>query len=128
MNIDKLRMLGLFAIYVVLVLYNDNNGEVDIWLYRFGANYVLFYVCALVSSILLFNICKKLKSSQIAETFSKGTFLILGLHSIILEFCDKVFDVFNLPHYCVVSSLVVMLLCYYPISLALRYCPVLLGK
>lgn len=121
-------MLGLFAIYVVLVLYNDNNGEVDIWLYRFGANYVLFYVCALVSSILLFNICKKLKSSQIAETFSKGTFLILGLHSIILEFCDKVFDVFNLPHYCVVSSLVVMLLCYYPISLALRYCPVLLGK
>ena len=124
-TINKVGMLILFVIYVFLVLF---NGDVDMWIHRFGDNYILFYVCALVASILLFNACKILKSSKYAETFSKGTFLILGLHSIIIEICDKVFDILNLPHLCVISSLVVMLLCYYPIRLALRYCPVILGK
>ena len=125
LNIGKIGMMVFFAIYIILVLL---NGGVDIWIYRFGNNYLLFYVCALVASILLFNTCKMLKSNKIAETFSKGTFLILGLHSIIIEICDKVFDILNLPHLCVISSLAVMLLCYYPIRLALRYCPVILGK
>ena len=125
LNIGKIEMLVSLAIYIGLVLF---NGDVDIWIYHFGDNYLLFYVCAVVASILLFNICKMLKSNKIAETFSKGTFLILGLHSIIIEICDKVFDIFNMPHLCVISSLFVMLLCYLPIRLALRYCPVILGK
>lgn len=130
-NKSKLMSLSKSILFVLLVIYISFtlwNGDVDIWLYTFGKGYFLFFVGALVASILLFNLCNKLKASKIALIFSKGTLLILGLHDPILEICNKCFDVLHLPHLSIVSSLVVMLLCYYLIKMALKYCPMVLGK
>lgn len=125
MTLGNWMMLGLFVLYVTFVLI---NGSIEIWAYTFGKTYIGFYACALAGSLLFFNLCKRMKNHKIAETFSKGTLLILGLHSIILEICDKLFDILHLPHLCVVSSIIVMLLCYYPIRWSLKYCPSILGK
>lgn len=125
MNVSNWGLVVLLIVYSVLV---PINGTVEIWAYIFGRSYVLFYLCALVASIFLFNLCKKLTNNKIVETFSKGTFLILGLHSPILDILNKVYDLLSLPHLSVISSLIVLLLCYYPIKIALRYCPSLLGK
>ena len=127
LKLPKWGLAMFFLVYVALVML---NGETEIWRYIFGANYALFYVRALTASILLFNLCKNLKTNKIVETFSKGTLLIMGLHSPIIEVCGKIFDVLGMsnPYLCWVSSIIVMLLCYYPIRLALKYCPVVLGK
>lgn len=89
---------------------------------------MLFYIAALVGSILLFNVCSALKTNNIVITFSKGTLLILGLHTPIIEIYDKCCDILHLPNLPLVSSIVVMILCYYPIKMILKHCPVLLGK
>lgn len=125
MNLSKSVLFALLAIYVSFTLY---NGDVDIWHYTFGKGYFLFFIGALVASILLFNLCDMLKASNIAVTFSKGTLLILGLHDPIIEICNKCYDMLHLPHLSLLSSFVVMFLCYYLIKMALKYCPIVLGK
>lgn len=115
----------LAAAFAGLWLCND---EVDIFWYVFGRNYLLTYAIALLASLVLFNLYQRMERNRVIETFSTGTLLILGIHSPILEVCHKGFEVLHLPHSSVASSLIVMLLCYYPIKWANQHCPILLGK
>lgn len=126
MNLSKYNIIFLFIIYVALILV---NVKTEIWAYIFQPSYFLCFVCALVASLLLFNVCKKFSvANRIAETFSKGTFLILGLHGMIIQVSNKIYDIVGLPHIGLATSIIVMLLCYFPIRFALRYCPAILGK
>lgn len=125
MVLSKPILFALLVIYISLTLL---NGVVDIWAYTFGKEYFLFFIGAFVASILIFNLSNLLKASNIAVIFSKGTLLILGLHDPIIEICNKCYDVLHLPHLSLLSSFVVMFICYYLIKMALKYCPIVLGK
>ena len=125
MNLPAITLVIFFVSYVSITLL---NGAIDIWAYLFGKHYLLFFIAAVAASIFMFNICKRLGPNSYIETFSKGTLLILGLHDPIIEICNKIYNVLNLPHLCVVTSLIVMIVCYYPIRWSIRHFPALLGK
>ena len=104
------------------------NGPIEIWAYIFGRHYLLFFIAAIAGSIVLFSIFRATKPNTVIETFSTGTLLILGIHTPILGVCLKGCEMLHLPYSSVASSLLVMLLCYYPIKWANQHCPILLGK
>ena len=91
-------------------------------------HYLLFFIAAIAGSIVLFSIFRVTKPNTVIETFSTGTLLILGIHTPILGVCLKGCEMLHLPYSSVASSLLVMLLCYYPIKWANQHCPILLGK
>lgn len=104
------------------------NGATEIWAYNFGQHYIIYFINASVSSVLFYNICKRFRTSGAIIKISIGTFLILGLHDTILQICTKIYSVVGLPNLYVLSSFIVMLVCYWLIRLVFRHCPVLLGK
>lgn len=121
--------LALLAmVYVTLTLL---NGNCEMWAHEFGHHYIVFFINAVVASLLVFNICKRFKANGAVIKFSIGTLLILGMHDPILKVCAHVYHVVGLegaPGLCVFSSFIVMFVCYWLIKLSLRYCPALLGK
>lgn len=124
-SVSKWVLAMILAAFVLTVLI---NGAVDIWDYHFGKHYLLFFFAAVAASLVLFNLCKTWSHNRLVETFSHGTLLILGLHSPIIEISNNIFDVLHFPYSCLASSVIVMVVCYYPIRIALRYCPAILGK
>ena len=125
LSVSKYVLAMLLVAFVLIVLF---NGATEIWAYHFGKHYLLFFLAAIAASLVLFNLCKTWRPNRIVETFSRGTLLILGLHSPIIEISNKIFDVLHFPCPCLASSVIVMVVCYYPIRIALRYCPAVLGK
>ena len=122
---NKILSLSVFPLCILLIVFITIslwNGYTDIWKYHFGKNYIFFYVTALSASIILFNLCRKLKSNQIITTLSEGTLLTLGLHTPIIRVCNK------MAPSCLISSLIVMIISYCLTRLILKYCPIVIGK
>lgn len=120
------RILCLLGVsYVALTLC---NSDVDLSINHLGLNYTYTYVNAVLTSILMFNIVGRLRKCKIAEVYSNGTFLILGVHIIIRNLCHTIFLSLHIPEYSLCYSIVIMLSCYLPIVMAIKYCPILLGK
>lgn len=115
----------LIIVYITLTLF---NGSADMWAHKFGQHYIIFFINATVASLLFYNICKRFRTNGAIIMFSIGTLLILGLHDPILQVCTKIYDVVGLTHLYVLSSFIVMFVCYWLIRIALKYNPALLGK
>lgn len=125
LNLRPSVLVLLVLVYVTMTIFNT---DVDISVEHFGRNYSYTYVNAVLTSLLFFNILKRLPRLKFTEVYSQGTFLILGLHIIIRNICHTVFRTYNIPSYGFVYSLIIMLVCYFPIVLCMRYAPILLGK
>lgn len=128
---NKILSLSVFPLCILLIVFITIslwNGYTDIWKYHFGKNYIFFYVTALSASIILFNLCRKLKSNQIITTLSEGTLLTLGLHTPIIRVCNKIYESIEVAPSCLISSLIVMITSYCLTRLILKYCPILIGK
>lgn len=87
----------------------------------------IFYQCLRFLCTIL-QYLQKIQNKRAIIKISIGTFLILGLHDTILQICTKIYSVVGLPNLYVLSSFIVMLVCYWLIRLVFRHCPVLLGK
>ena len=129
LSFGKYTFGGLLLVYIILVLYNGKN---DIWAYTFTHGYFLFAVNAMLASLIFFNILKKTHQSQIIISFSKGTLLIMGMHELLINIFSRLFSKVHIliPETILsfVNGILVMVVCYFLIRLALRYCPVILGK
>lgn len=125
LNLKNWQLAILLVIYVSMTLL---NSDVDIFSEHFGINYSYTFVNAIIASILFFNILSRFKCSKIAETFSVGTLLILGMHSMIIQTYNMLVNHMGFPSSSFLSSLLVMIICYPLIRLAIRYAPLLLGK
>lgn len=129
LNLNTPWLIALFVLYVILTTYIGFNGICE---YVFSKGYLLFSLNAVIASIFLFNICQKFKNSSPIIILSKGTLLILGLHITLYHALIKVFGILQL--YVPIGvmtlfySIVIMWICYYLIKLALRYCPIIIGK
>ena len=107
-------------IYISLTFY---NGNADIWIHDFGKNYIIFFINAIIASLLLFNLCRKIKINRVVVLLSTGTLVILGLHDPILQILSLIIQTCYL-----LNSIIVMCICYFAIKLILKYCPIILGK
>ena len=129
LSFGKYTLGVLLLVYIILVLYNGKN---DIWAYTFTHGYFLFAVNAMLASLIFFNILKKTHQSQIIISFSKGTLLTMGMHTLLINILSRLFSKFHIlmPETILsfVNGILVMVVCYFLIRLALRYCPVILGK
>lgn len=100
------------------------NGKCGILETQYGLSYILFAFNAIVASLFLLSFSNYIPESRFFTVLSKGTLLILGLHMPILKLLDYIcpdyFDFF--------IPIIVLLICYYPIVLFDKWCPLLLGK
>lgn len=120
-KMSKNVVLLLLPFFVVLPMI---NGYCSINENEYGISYVLFFLNAAVSTLLLFFISSLIKQSKVITFFSKGTLLILGLHMPIMRLLEMILPSFMndfLP-------LFVLPICYFPIMWLVRWCPELLGK
>lgn len=129
LSFGKYTLGIMLLIYIASVLSNGCN---DIWAYAFPHGFFLFAISAMLASLLFFNILKKAQQSQIVISLSKGTLLIMGMHILLLEICNWLFIKAHIiipkDISCFIYGILVMLISYFFIKLALRYCPVILGK
>ena len=118
-------LLMMAFLYVCLTFY---NGNIDIWSYDFGKSYIICFINAAIASLLLYNLCKKIKNNRVIVLFSTGTLLILGLHDLILQILSMTYNVIHIQNNCLLSSFIIMLICYFLIKIVLKFCPIILGK
>lgn len=127
LKFKPLLLLGLFMLYVILSQY---QGYVEFYSGFYGVHYAVMAFVALIASYCLFCIACKLRASDVVTVLSMGTILILGVHKILINIMELVCKVGANGWWIasVVFSVCVMVICYGLIKLALRYCPLLLGK
>lgn len=121
-------LLALIAFIALTVVQGSPDMRDNIY----GLNYSLFFVNAIAGSYILFALTSKIQLIQPTIIYSVGTLLILGTHTMIIKVTSVVLSkVLHLSHQTIVpiiSSIIVMLVVYYPIKILMRKCPLLLGK
>jgi len=124
-------LLGLLVFLSISLL----NGRTGILGYSWGVSYFVFFMNAILGSLLLYYGCSKLKQSSVIEVLSKGTLLIMAFNFVLKVWGTVLFDKLGLVLitsdryvYPWILGLLIMLICYYPIKWLLKYCPFLLGK
>lgn len=110
-------------------------GTCNILDYRFSYSYLLFYLNALIGSIVLFNLCTHFKANAVICTFSIGTLFVLAFNFNLRIICNvmliKVFGSFILDDTVVLPWIIgamIMGISYYPIKFLLLKFPLALGK
>jgi fucose 4-O-acetylase-like acetyltransferase len=113
-------VLSLIA-FMIVPLVNQATGIID---NGYGYSYIIFFMCAIFSTLLIFWLSDKIPSSRFTETISKGTLVVLGTHipllTILRHMLSNEFE-FLFP-------IITIITCYYIIIGCERYCPILLGK
>lgn len=128
----KKALLSLLT-FILLYKLSLKSGGVDIYTGLYGNSFVLYFILPLLYFInfaLFFQtlpefVCR----NKFILTTSKGTLLILGMHSIIISDVGRVLKhTINLtPNYMLMGLLVLAIL-YYPILLCEKRLPIIIGK
>lgn len=127
---QKIRISA--KIYIVLLVFAllsyiiVSNNEM------YNASYSYGYLVFFVQSVLFFFVLRKsfenFPKQDFVEAISKGTFLVLGVHIVLLQYL-QIFVIGNLCDYWpFVCSIFILLVSYPIIILFSYYCPCLLGK
>lgn len=121
-------ILGIVAISVVYFC-GEYNGYVWMYLGGYGNNYALYIIGAMAGVAMLYVISlwlSRLNHFGMAQTISKGSILIIGLHIIIVRRLTELSD----RMWCEDLLFSVLILCAFipVVRLAELYCPILLGK
>lgn len=119
-----------FLLFISLALY---NGRVDLSEGLIGRHFLLTFANALLGTMLLAYVCHACskKENKIMTTLSEGTLLILALHIPLIigvKFLIKKTSFIDSPLLPYVLTACAMLISYFLIRLARRYCPTILGK
>lgn len=121
-------LLALIAFVTLTVLQGSPDMRDNIY----GLNYSIFFVNAIAGSYILFALTSKIRLIPSTITYSVGTLLILGTHIMIIRVSSLILTkVMHFPHNAtipIISSIIVMLVVYYPIKILMRKYPLLLGK
>lgn len=125
---------NLLLIILLVLLYSGIaffNGYVEFAACIFGSHYLLTMINALLGSFLLFEFCKLFKPAKWVQVYAVGTILILGLHKIFFNILTMALPIKELNSYFLIpllETMIIMLLCYYPIKFCVKKIPILLGK
>ena len=109
------------VLFLIVPPLNKATGIID---NGYGYSYIIFLICAISTSLLVFYLSNQIPPTKFISTISKGTFVVLGTHMPILLILKKI-----LPH--IMEQLLpffTIILCYYIIIFCEKYCPILLGR
>lgn len=135
--IDRIHPLAIFVCFIVYVFITLNLPRFEMLDYQCGPTFLVFYICSICGSLVLFWICARLPQCRMAETFSIGTLLILTLHFPLDFFILPIFHRIGITPVCTTfgeyfipwfETLVILLIMYYPIVFLKTQYPILLGK
>jgi fucose 4-O-acetylase-like acetyltransferase len=122
----------LFMLFIVISL---GYGRAEILNCQYGNSYLVYFLNAVVGSVVLFYVCRMFPKRSTIEILSKGTLLVMAfnfvLHTYICALLSKIGleafanDIFIAPW---IIALLIMIICYYPIKWLLNHYPSLLGK
>ncbi len=136
-RIERLHFISILIVAFAYCSITLNLQRFEMLHYQCGPTYMVFFVCAMFGSLVLFWICTKLPRLKIVEVFSIGTLLILLLHKELDFFIRPVFHLMGLtptttyigasllPWFEVVLEFIIF---YYPILWLNSHFPILLGK
>ena len=108
-------------IFVIVPYANQATGIVS---NGYGYSYIIFFMCAIFSTLFLFWLSNKIPSSRYIETISKGTLVVLGVHMPLLTILRHYFP----NELELLFPFITIIICYYIIIVCERYFPILLGK
>lgn len=119
--------IGGGILFLVLIYVNQ---WCDIMYNRYNSTFIVFYINAIIGSLLLIYLCLFLRKSSVIEIFSTGTLVILATHTRIASVFKSILHKFvNCePLDGVLLPIVSMIVSYYIVIICKRYCPYLLGK
>lgn len=116
-------LLFIFCLFISLVIPLI-NGSCSINSNNYGLSYILFFIGAVLSTLVVFKISASFSMNKFVYIISRGTLLILGLHIPIMRLLDLLLPSFFHEY----LYLFVLPICYYPILWLDKNCPVLIGK
>ena len=118
---SKTLIILTAVIFLIVPPLNKATGIID---NGYGYSYIIFFICAISTSLLVFYLSNKIPPSKFLTTISKGTFVVLGTHMPILLILKKLLpDIMEQ-----ILPLITIIISYYIIIFCERYCPILLGK
>ena len=124
LDLSKLSLNFIVSLMLLSIAIPIINGRCGILETQYGSSYILFSFNAMLATLLLLSLSTLIPGFRFFTIISKGTLFILGLHMPIMDLLDYIcpdYMAFFIP-------IIVLLICYYPIALLDRWCPILLGK
>ena len=132
---ERIKPWMVFLFFMLFIVVSLGYGRAEILNCKYGNYYLVYFLNAVIGSLVLFYVCHKFPRSHIIEIISKGTLLVMAfnfiLHSYFTAFVRAIGfatianDRYFFPW---VIALLIMIICYFPIKWLLRHYPVLLGK
>lgn len=126
----RFSMISFMCLLTVYHLIVFRQGYVEMYSGEFGINYIIAFIVAWCGSCALFMLAKKIPTKKMSVIYSTGTLLILGLHKIFINIFEFLWGRYlnNTALSSLVYTVLVMIMCYYPIKWSMKKCPFLLGK
>ena len=108
------------------------QGKCDLYTIEYGITYPLFFINATIGSLILFKSLSHFSPKNWIKVLSIGTLFILGCHIFLRNWIMAIMSKcgINIDHNfnAILVGVIIILICYYPISLLKQYKPILLGK
>lgn len=128
----KKAILSLL-VFVLLCGLSLKSGGVDIYTGLYGNSFALYFILPLfyfINFALFFQtLPESVYRNKFILTTSKGTLLILGMHSIIISDVGRVLKhTINLTPNYMLMGLMVLAILYYPILWCEKRLPIIIGK
>lgn len=126
LNLRKKRVVLMAFLFLFLSYALSGN---DMRTATFSHGYFLFSVNSLLGCWVLYNICLKFQRKEWVEIISIGSIFVLGFHYSLFRLLQerltpgKICDYVWLPY-----SVIIMITCYFIISLLITHTPWLLGR
>lgn len=123
-----MSVIGICFIWFAVLL--SQAGFVSIWSNNYGDDTLRFFINAIVASLFLFTICLYLPKRKFSEILSQGTFMILGLHSIIITISRFVLTKIGVNGLLQpwIVGFITLIFFYIPIKYSLKQLKILLAK
>lgn len=133
---DLLQKIPRCVVYILFPVYIAGcfmNGGIDIWAEDYGVNYFFSFIISVIGFWLLYRGTRLTifsGAASVFQIFSTGTFFVLGTHILLRDVYWRWLGINKSTNWyqAILTGVVIMLLCYYPIKILIKKCPILIGK
>ncbi len=115
----------IYAVFAILaIILPLITGRNDIYFNEYNRTYLLFFINATTTTLLMLYLSSFLPTSGTVKTISNGTVIIIGTNVVLLQLLYL-----WLPSFCRFAfPFLVIAICYLPIVFFDKHLPVMLGK
>jgi fucose 4-O-acetylase-like acetyltransferase len=119
-------------VFFIIIFLCKINGRIDINIFNYGRNIILFYITAILGVFMVINISTIfIKENILIKTISNGTILILAYHGYasapiirLIGMYAKELNIFIAIPVSLVSTLIMI----FPIIIAKKYFSIIMGR